>query len=171
MIGAVPAGRGVPRPHCRVRFFQFTHLTDACLCLLPEGHTKKPRPRGWKGVCPKQQREMGQAGLGRSFWVDPSGPAGSLGGWGPSLGFGPAQAGLQLLHHSGVCKAKPMSQGPSPGWQWDPFWPWGACLWGSLWQEESLLRSWPLLLWWGAGRLFLPLRGGGPRERGSGATL
>lgn len=88
-------------------------------------------------------------------------------GSGRSLGFGPAQSGLQLLHHAGVGKAKPaggdglwelvstcpqphpgpshvalclpVSQGPSPGWQWGPFRPWGACLRGFLWPLKSLL--------------------------------
>lgn len=60
-------------------------------------------------------------------------------GSGRSLGFGPAQSGLQFLHHAGVGKAKPVSQGPSPGWQWGPFRLWGACLRGFLWPEKSLL--------------------------------
>lgn len=89
----------------------------------------------------------------------------------PSLRLWLTQAGLQFLHHTHVCEAKPAerdshggwspggrsllpapaqpppplglptSQGPSPGWQWGPFRLWGVGLWGLLGLEDFLLRG------------------------------
>lgn len=136
MRGALPAGQGlgggrVHQPHCSQ-----TPPVHASLSApsLTQQETKAQRVE--KGVSKVAEGDR-PSRIWRILLTLIQGPAPR--GSGRSLGFGPAQSGLQFLHHAGVGKAKPVSQGPSPGWQWGPFRLWGACLRGFLWPEKSLL--------------------------------